>query len=246
MLEKVINEFNKYTDNYDKKNFEINLKYNHSFAVMDLMGELAFRLNLDKEKIELARVIGLLHDIGRFEQFKEFNSFDDKNIDHAVVAVNYLFKDGNIRKYIDTDIYDEIIRKAIRYHNVYELPDHLSKDEELFCKMIRDTDKIDIYKQDAINYELFFNANEITKKVLEEFKDEKLVESKYVNSKSDDTIQNLSMVFDINYEEAYDLLVSTDNFDLFLSMVNVSEDSENLFRKVKEICFDKINRGIGD
>ena len=246
MLEKVINEFNKYTDNYDKKNFEINLKYNHSFAVMDLMGELAFRLNLDKEKIELARVIGLLHDIGRFEQFKEFNSFDDKNIDHAVVAVNYLFKDGNIRKYIDTDIYDEIIRKAIRYHNVYELPDHLSKDEELFCKMIRDTDKIDIYKQDAINYELFFNANEITKKVLEEFKDEKLVESKYVNSKSDDTIQNLSMVFDINYEEAYDLLVSTDNFDLFLSMVNVSEDSENLFRKVKEICFDKINRGMGD
>ena len=246
MLEKVINEFNKYTDNYDKKNFEINLKYNHSFAVMDLMGELAFRLNLDKEKIELARVIGLLHDIGRFEQFKEFNSFDDKNIDHAVVAVNYLFKDGNIRKYIDTDIYDEIIRKAIRYHNVYELPDHLSKDEELFCKMIRDTDKIDIYKQYAINYELLFNANEITKKVLEEFKDEKLVESKYVNSKSDDTIQNLSMVFDINYEEAYDLLVSTDNFDLFLSMVNVSEDSENLFRKVKEICFDKINRGMGD
>ena len=75
MIEKVIEEFNKYTDEYDKSIKQINLKYNHSFSVMDLMGELAFRLDLDKEKIELARVIGLLHDIGRFPQFMKYNSF---------------------------------------------------------------------------------------------------------------------------------------------------------------------------
>ena len=67
MIEKVIEEFNKYTSNYDKNDINILVKYNHSFAVMDLITELAFRLNLDKEKMELARVIGLLHDIGRFE-----------------------------------------------------------------------------------------------------------------------------------------------------------------------------------
>lgn len=246
MLEKAIEEFNKYVDNYDKTNSIINRKYKHSLSVMDLMGELAFRLNLDKEKIEIARVIGLLHDIGRFEQVKLYNSVDDKNIDHAVIAVDYLFKDGNIRKYVESDKYDMVIEKAIRYHNVYEIPDNLDKDIELFCKMLRDADKIDIYKQEAVDFEMAFNASEITKEVLEDFKNGLLVNKKKVKTDSDSTILSLSMIFDINFEESYDLLVSTDNFDLFLSMVNVSEDSENLWRKVREVCFDKINKGIGD
>ena len=50
MLEKLIKSFNQYTSNYDMSIKEISLKYNHSFEVMNLMGELAFRLNLDKEK----------------------------------------------------------------------------------------------------------------------------------------------------------------------------------------------------
>lgn len=246
MIEKVIEEFNKYTSNYDKNDINILVKYNHSFAVMDLITELAFRLNLDKEKMELARVIGLLHDIGRFEQLKEFKSFSDTNVDHADAGADYLFKEGHIRDFIEDSKYDTIIEKAIRYHNKYAIPGDLTSEEELFCKLIRDADKIDIFKQEAINYDMVFDAKEITPEVLEDIKNERLVDRNNVHTKSDDTIQSLSMVFDINYEETYDLLVETDNLDLFLSMTNVSEDSENLFKKVKEVLFDKVNRGIGD
>ena len=35
MVEKVIEEFNKYTSSFDKTIEGISLKYNHSFAVMD-------------------------------------------------------------------------------------------------------------------------------------------------------------------------------------------------------------------
>lgn len=246
MVEKVLEEFNKYTDNFDKKTMEISLKYNHSIAVMNLMGELAFRLNLDKEKIELARVIGLLHDIGRFEQFKEFNSFNDKNVDHAEKGADYLFKDGHIRDYIDNDKYDDIIECAIRNHNKFIISEDLTDDALLFTKMIRDMDKVDIYKQDAINYEFKFDAKEITEEVLMDIKNEKNVEISKRKTKTDATLIVLSFIFDFNFNESYDILVTTDNFDLFLSTIEVSEDSENLFRKVKEICFDKINRGIGD
>ena len=246
MVEKVIEAFNKYTSNYDKKVMEINLKYNHSFSVMELMGELAFRLDLDKEKIELARVIGLLHDIGRFEQFKKYNSFSDKNVDHADVGADYLFKDGHIRDFIDDDKYDSIIECAIRNHNKLEISNDLSSDELLFTKMIRDMDKVDIYKQDAINYSFQFNASEVTSEVLMDLKEEKNVDIKKRKTKSDATLVVLSFIFDMNFNESYDILVETDNFDLFLSTIEVSEDSENLFKKVKEICFDKINRGMGD
>ena len=246
MVEKVIEEFNKYTDNYDKKIKEVNLKYNHSFSVMRLMGELAFRLGFDKEKLELARIIGLLHDIGRFEQFKKFNSFSDKNIDHAEAGADYLFKEGHIRDFIETDKYDSIIECAIRNHNKFVIDDNLKDEELLFSKMIRDMDKIDIYKQDAINLAFEFNASEVTPEVLMDIKEEKNVNLKNRKTKSDATLVVLSFIFDFNFNESYDILVETDNFDLFLSTIEVSEDSENLFRKVKEICFDKINRGMGD
>jgi len=101
---------------------------------------------LTKEQMELAKIIGLLHDIGRFEQFKKFGSFSDKNVDHADESCNYLFKDGHIRDFIEDDRYDSIIEKAIRYHNKFRVP-KLSDEELLFTKMIRDMDKVDIYKQ---------------------------------------------------------------------------------------------------
>ena len=110
--------------------------------------------------------------------------------------------------------------------------------------MIRDMDKVDIYHQKAVNYNYIFNASEVTEKVLNDFKDEKSIDSKYVNSKSDSIIGTLAFIFDINFDESFDILVETDNFDLFLSMIEVDENSEKLWKKIREICFDKINRGV--
>jgi len=121
MLENAIEKFKKYASNYDMSIMEINSKYHHSFVVMDLMGELAFRLDLDKEKIEVARLIGLLHDIGRFEQFMKDHVLSDEFSDHADESVIYLFDKGHIRDFIDDDKYDEVIKTVIDYYNsIYE------------------------------------------------------------------------------------------------------------------------------
>ena len=68
----MIEEFNKYTSNYDMKIAEIKRKYNHSIRVMNLAKKYAKILGFKENDIELATVIGLLHDIGRFEQFKKY------------------------------------------------------------------------------------------------------------------------------------------------------------------------------
>lgn len=244
-MKDIVSVFNDYVANFDLKEKAIALKQGHSIAVMDLMGELAFRLELSIEDIKLARLIGLLHDIGRFPQWEQYKTFEDaKSIDHADASADYLFKEGHIRDFIDTDEYDSIIEKAIRNHNKYKIEDGLNERELLFSKMIRDTDKIDIFKQLAIKYDMKFNANEVTTEVLEAIKNESMVTNTDAKTETDDTLRTLGFVFDINFNESYDLLVSTDNFDFFLSCVDVSEDSEKLWRKIKEICFDKINRGV--
>ena len=66
------------------------------------------------EDENLAKLIALLHDIGRFEQIRLYHTFSDKDsINHAEFGAKLLFEDGLIRKFVETDKYDKIIKNAI-------------------------------------------------------------------------------------------------------------------------------------
>lgn len=236
--------FNQYVENYDQKEEMIILKKKHSLEVANLMAELAFRLNLSKEEIILAKIIGLLHDIGRFEQFRIYGKLSDKKtVDHADQSCIYLFEEGHIRDFIEEDKYDKIMELAIKYHNKLEVPSLTGK-EKLFVSMIRDMDKVDIFKQYATHYHYVFKADEVTQTVLKNFKERKPLDIKENKSKSDAVLSILAFIFDFNFDESLDILVETDNFDLFISTIEVSENSEKLWQKVREVCYDTINEGV--
>ena len=96
----MLEEFTKYVSNYDLNDSKIRLKYNHCIRVMNLSHKYATILGFSKTDIELATLIGLLHDIGRFEQIKQYDSYDDlKTIDHADYSVEQLFKHNLIEKF---------------------------------------------------------------------------------------------------------------------------------------------------
>lgn len=245
-LELVKKEFDKYVSNYDMKDSNINLKYYHSYKVMDLMKELADKLNLNDEEIVVAQVIGLLHDIGRFEQIKKYNIiYDYGTCDHADESVIYLFDKGHIRDFIKEDKYDEIIKKAIKNHNKKFIDENINDNTELlFSKLIRDADKIDIYRTYAVNYDLTFSAEEASSDALLNINNGELVDISLMNNDSNNILAAMALLFDFNFDESYDLLVETDNFDLFLGSIKVQENSEKLWKKLREICFDKINKGV--
>ena len=90
-LEKAKNEFINYTNNYDSNNPHIVSKIGHTFRVMEWSRRIAESLDLSQEDIELASLIGLLHDLARFEQRRLYNTFADcKSIDHGDLAVTIL------------------------------------------------------------------------------------------------------------------------------------------------------------
>lgn len=247
-LDRLTKQFDEYVSNYDTRVKEIKLKYYHSYKVMDLMRELADMLNLNEEEAKLAQVIGLLHDIGRFEQFREYNTFNDnKSEDHADESVVYLFDKGHIRDFISENKYDNIIKVAIKNHNKKYIAEDVKDEKELFfAKMIRDCDKIDLYRDYAVNHELVFNAEDIREEILDEFNKNGIIDVSAKKTKSEVVIVVLGFLFDINFDESFDLLVETDNFDLYLGSIDVHENSEKLWRKLREICFDKINRGVSN
>ena len=64
-------EFEKYLDEYDREDEQICLKIVHTYGVVKYAGEIARKMECSGEDVELAELIGLLHDIG-------------KSIDHEV------------------------------------------------------------------------------------------------------------------------------------------------------------------
>lgn len=92
---KIKEQFLTYVREYDLNDPQIAIKYRHSLMVSDLCQDLAERLHLKEADVELAATIGLLHDIGRFEQARRYHTFEDrKSISHALLSCKILFEDG--------------------------------------------------------------------------------------------------------------------------------------------------------
>ena len=90
-LENARKEFLEYTKQYDNQVPAIQRKIEHSLRTMDVMKDLAENLKLSEENVKLASLIGLLHDIGRFEQWKRFETYVDLvSIDHGDMGVYIL------------------------------------------------------------------------------------------------------------------------------------------------------------
>ena len=108
-------EFIKYTKKFNLKDKNIEGKQQHSIRVMKISTEIAKGLKLSKEEIKLATLIGLLHDIARFKQYEEYQTFRDyESFDHGDKGVEILKKNNFLRKFIKESKYDEIIYKAIK------------------------------------------------------------------------------------------------------------------------------------
>ncbi len=142
--------FDEYTSKYDRNNSMIQLKVDHTMRVADNCERIAKTLFTENEKVELAWLLGLLHDFGRFEQVRRFNTFvDSVSVDHAELGADLLFKENLIKEFPIDDMSAEhltILETAIRLHNKLALPKDLDEQMSIFCNLIRDADKADIFR----------------------------------------------------------------------------------------------------
>lgn len=92
--------FEEYLDEYDRTQPKIQLKIIHTYGVVEAARQITERMKLSGEDRELAQLIALLHDIGRFEQLKRYDSFQPETMNHAAFGAGLLFgKKKMIRKF---------------------------------------------------------------------------------------------------------------------------------------------------
>ncbi|MBQ6546387.1 MAG: HD domain-containing protein [Bacilli bacterium] len=242
-LDKQISKvFDNYVNRYDIKDEDIDYKYYHSYRVMNYSKFLADKLNLPKEDRNLATIIGLFHDIGRFEQEKIYDNYEDtKEFDHGDYGEKVLLKKGIIEQLPVAYENYPLVGKAVRYHNKYSIGEGLNEQELLHAKIIRDADKIDIIDympRKRIRLKAFDEDSEfeVRDSIKEEFfKEQQIHRNDYAKTtNSEIVIIMLAHVFDINFKCTAQYIIDNGVLETFYNNLPNKEKYKEYFELAKK------------
>ena len=208
-IEKSKDIFKNYVEKYDRTNPRIALKIAHTYRVTETAKKIAEELNLNEEQIKLAELIGLLHDIGRFEQLKRYDTFNDsESINHAEFGASLLEENNFINEFCEDKKSQNIILTAIRNHNKYKI-DILN---------LMTFEKFEtLFKKDEIIDE------KISDQILKDFFDAKQTNRKYVKTDMDNWTLDIGMIFDINFKPSFKMLKEKDYINKIIDRTKTDE-----------------------
>ena len=199
--ERVRETFREYTDAYDATDEKIKLKIDHTYRVAELCERIAKAERMEKTEVDLAWLLGMLHDVGRFEQLRRYGTFSDADsIDHAALGTDILFGGplsagkGLIRTYVDDAAEDEVIVPRM----------------EKLCHILRDADKIDILRVNVdVPLEEIYNTTTeelrnaaVTQAVMESFYEHHATLRSIKRTPVDHVVGHISLVFELVFPES--------------------------------------------
>lgn len=227
-LAKARQAFRDYISAYRAEDDKINLKISHTYRVVSLSERIAAELSLTAEDQQLASLIGLLHDIGRFEQLRRFGTFvDADSIDHAKFGCELLFGEGLIRRFLEDSVYDPIIEAAISEHSAFAVRGDLNEQQLLHAKIIRDSDKLDNFHVKLVEtVSTLFDVPDIG--------GEELSDLVYQKALRWEPIRHADAVTHIDQWVKYLAFLYDLNFDCSLRIVR---EHDYIRRNVERICY---------
>lgn len=191
-----------------RQNFS--LKQEHTKKVCEEIVAVGTELDLDRKALALAWITALLHDVGRFEQYLRYRTFvDRRSVNHAEFGVKIL-QEKKVLAGLDNGT-RKLILDVITYHNRAVIPDTADPVCLFFSRLLRDADKLDIYrvvtdcyrqsngkKNPAVQLDLP-DLPEISPDVLHNFLDHRVIRHDQLNTLNDFKLLQLGWVFDINF-----------------------------------------------
>lgn len=240
--EHVKETFKNYTDVYDASDEKVKLKIDHTYRVADLCEQIAKAEKLDDADVELAWLLGMLHDVGRFEQLRRYGTFNDaESIDHAQFGADILFVDGRIRDYVADADEDLLIEKAIRVHSMYRVPNDMPSRTEKLAHILRDADKIDILRVNVeVPLEEIYNATtdelrnaEVSEEVMKNFYEHTAILKSIRQTVVDHVVGHISLVFELVSAESTRIAKEQGYLDKLMNFQSYNPRTTNQFAKIR-------------
>jgi hypothetical protein len=194
------------------------LKEMHTLRVCENILKIGKSIHLSPEDLKIAEISALFHDLGRFKQYLDYGTFNDKkSVNHARMSIQQLSL-HKVLKDLSTPE-KRFIVTSIGWHNAYRLPDIKNDKMLLFIKLLRDADKLDIWKvvidhytkdknQETITVllDLPDNGQEYSKEIIKALYDGQLAQTRHLACLTDLKLLQISWVYDLNFTESFRLL----------------------------------------
>ena len=233
-------------------NANLKLKDCHSRRVCDEMAYLTEELGLSDEQKKIAEAIALLHDVGRFAQFIKYRTYNDtRSVNHSQLSVEVLHEAGVLDGVGQRE--RDLIEKAIECHGIKNLPDDLDDETLLYCKLIRDADKLDVfyvavryyrqYREDPKNCKLeleFPDNGQYSPKMVESVFNQRLIDYGELRTLDDMRLLQLGWVYDVNFAATFKRIKQKG----FLEEIGGFLPSNEEIEKIKEKVFGYIDSMI--
>jgi hypothetical protein len=234
--------FNEYVSGFysqgedQEYDWAIRLKEDHSQRVRENIISISRQLLLPEQDILLAGVLGLFHDIGRFSQYRTYRTFrDDLSENHAELGLKELAGAHVLNNVVREE--RRIIEKGILYHNLYELPEGEDPRCLFFSKLLRDADKLDIWRV-IISY--YHNENDnhsrpalelglpdtpgYSKTILNDLCATKSSLSSAVKNLNDFKLLQIGWLYDINFHPTFQEINKRNYIEGIVSALPETED----------------------
>lgn len=235
--------FAEYVSDYNAEDEKVKLKIEHTARVCELCEAIARASGFSEEETDIAWLTGILHDVGRFEQLRQFGTFNDaQSIDHAAFGADILFHDKRIRDYIEDASEDVLLERAVRYHSAYRLPAELSPREARFAHLLRDADKIDILKVNiVVPLEEIYNVTtkelkgcRVSDAVMQGFFEEHAILRSLKKTPVDHVAGHISLVYELVYPVSYRIVYQQGFLDKLMRFESDLPETNAQFEIIRE------------
>ncbi|MGD9731175.1 MAG: hypothetical protein AB7U45_03260 [Desulfamplus sp.] len=192
----------------------------------------------------LARAMALFHDIGRFRQFQTYKTFlDHKSANHAGLSIIEI--DAHNMLSICSERERELIKGAIAVHNAAVIPQIEDKELTFFMRLLRDADKLDIWRvvidnylspdpesKDAINLGLQ-DYGKCSSEALQSILNHTYVKINSVKELNDLKLMQISWVFDLNFSNSIRRVKERGYAAQLISTLSIQKKSDELNNAIK-------------
>lgn len=197
----------------------IRLKIEHTRKVCEAMAILCSGESLSPGECRIASAVALLHDVGRFPQYRRWRTFRDSDSDnHARLAVEVLRSEKLL---IALEPQEQLlIEEAVRFHNLLRIPEQVKSPTRLFINLIRDADKIDIWRvfaellalppdkrASAATLGFADLPDEVSEECIKTLAGGGIVQLDNVRTLNDFKLLQISWVYDLNFQSSRRLLL---------------------------------------
>jgi HD superfamily phosphohydrolase YqeK len=233
----------------DQKN--ISLKEQHTFNVCKNIIEIAKELSLSNDQIILSEAVALFHDVGRFPQYAKYKTFRDNiSVNHGLLGAQTLLGKKILQNLPDNE--QELIIQAVKFHNAFSIPKKEKENIVFFIKLIRDADKLDIWRVFLEYYESpdenrasavglgLPDIPEYSEDVISCLYKKKILSLSKIKTLNDFKLLQLSWIYDLNFKSSFRLLFERDYLDRITAKLPQTEEIQKASCFLRKFVLQKL------